>query len=617
MKHIRNSILLALLALACLVLLRNDRALAKPCRVWVGGVELTDGGSLPGADYDPASNTLTLRGAELSGSFRGAVIYAEGDLALCLEGTSTASGAKSGCTVLGDLTVCGSGSLLLEGSRCGAAVHGCAIIYDSAELTLSGRKPLRWGRLHVSPLDTVEERAGRLRILAPVDVLLTDGAADAAGHALTGEPTFRRLAVKLDTAIPVPAEPERAGYWFGGWFADEALEQPFDFSQPVQSGPVTVYARWIRIVTLRFDSWGGRPCPDALYAWGDVPAPPAEEPVREGFRFVGWYGDDGLREEYDWSAPLESDGVAYARWEKIADYTLRGIDAARYQGAMDWDRVRESGVSFVFLRAGFRGYGSEGKLNTDDNFETNYAGAAEAGMDVGVYFFSQAISEEEAQAEARYVLELLGGRALDLPVVMDFELASDANGLLGRLYEANLSGEDYARICLAFCSEIERNGYTAAVYAGTGILRDQVGDALRAGGYPVWLAHWTVQTSYDGPFDYWQYSGSGHVDGIGPEVDLDMRYADIPSQVTGLTVSRGEGYNFLYWDRVPGVQSYIVCRGTPGGGYAEVARRSGAGTVSFTDRGAPADSTYMVCACIRVNGRDVRGLWSELTEAAP
>ena len=109
---------------------------------------------------------------------------------------------------------------------------------------------------------------------------------------------------------------------------------------------------------------------------------------------------------------------------------------------MDWEAVKAGGVSFVFLRLGYRGYTS-GALNKDDNFEVNYEGAMAAGLDVGVYFFSQATSEAEAREEARYVLEMLDGRTLDLPVVMDFELATDSSGkFLGRLYEAGLSGED-------------------------------------------------------------------------------------------------------------------------------------------------------------------------------
>ena len=615
MKLIRNAIFALLLCLLCMVVLRSAQPLRDPGRVWIGGQELTGGGEAKvgggSASYDAATGTLTLTDAVLSGDFRGAAIYAEGDLTIFLAGDSSVEGKNSGCTVLGDLTVAGQGTLTLSGAKSGAAVHGCITVFDSAQLDLRGQKPLRWGKLHISPLDTVFYYEGRMRVCAPNTVYLTDGAADAAGNPLTGEPMFESFALKLGEPVPEPAEPSRVGYWFGGWYADAELTEPFDFSLE-RSSPVTLYARWIKIVTLSFDCWGGEELPEELFAWGDVPD---RQPVpgREGYRFTAWYADDRLREAYDWSQPLVEDRTLYAKWEKNADITLYGIDAARYQGEVDWEAVKAGGVSFVFLRLGFRGYTSGG-LNKDDNFEVNYEGASAAGLDVGVYFFSQAVNEAEAIEEARYVLGELQGRNLDLPVVLDYELATDASGYLGRLYEAGISGEQYAAVCLAFCREIEAQGYTAAVYAGQSMLGDGVGDALAAAGYPVWLAHWTVQTRFNGAYDYWQYSGSGRVSGIDTDVDLDMRYVTAPPQVSGLTARRDDGRNVLRWDRVPGVQGYVVFRSAPDSGFAEIARLSGAGSVRFTDAGADARCRYMVCAVVRVEGSDLRGVLSDIAE---
>ncbi len=616
MKLIRNAIFALLLCLLCLLVLRSANPLKDPGRLWVGGKELTGGGEAPAgsgsAVYDPITRTLTLTDAELTGEFRGSAIYAEGDLTIFLVGSSSASGTGAGCTVLGDLTLSGQGTLTLSGKKSGAAIHGCITVFDSAQLDLRGHKPLRWGKLHVSPLDTVLYSEERMQVCPPNTVYLTDGALDAAGNALVGAPLFESFALKLGEPVPMPAEPAREGYWFGGWYADPDLTEPFDFGL-ARSGPVTLYARWIRIVTISFDCWGGEELPDAHYAWGDVPDQPPV-PGREGFRFLAWYGDDRLREAYDWSQPLQGDRTLYAKWEKNADITLSGIDAARYQGDVDWEAVKAGGVSFVFLRLAYRGYTS-GSLNKDDNFEVNYEGATAAGLDVGVYVFSQAISQAEAVEEARYVLNELQGRELALPVVLDYELASDASGgFLGRLYEAGLSGEQYAAVCLAFCREVEANGYTAAVYAGGSMLRDQVGEALTAAGYPVWLAHWTVQPRYNGAYEYWQYSGSGHADGIDTEVDLDMRYVTAPPQVSGLTARREDGCNVLRWDRIPGVQGYIVYRSAPESGFAEAARVSGAASVSYRDAGADARCRYMVCAVVRVEGSDLRGVLSEIAE---
>ncbi len=615
MKLIRNAIFALLLTLLCMLLLRAANPLRDPDRVWVGGVELTWGGEAPTergtAVYDPVTRTLTLTDAVLTGDFRGAAIYAEGDLTVFLAGSSTAEGSGSGCTVLGDLTVSGQGTLTLSGLKSGAAVHGCVTVFDSAQLDLQGRKPLRWGKLHISPLDTVLYNEERMRVCAPNTVYLTDGSFDAAGNPLLGEPLFESFALKLGEPVPEPAPPAREGYWFGGWYADPELTEPFDFALE-RNAPVTLYVRWIRIVTLRFDCWGGEELADELFAWGDVPDR-QPEPSREGYRFLAWYGDDRLREPYDWSQPLEEDRTLYARWEKNADITLRGIDAARYQGEVDWEAVKAGGISFVFLRLGYRGYTSGG-LNKDDNFEVNYEGAKAAGLDVGVYIFSQAVSEAEAVEEARYVLGELNGRALDLPVVLDYELATDSSGYLGRLYEAGLNGEQYAAVCLAFCREVEACGYTAAVYAGQSMLRDTVGEALTEEGYSVWLAHWTVQTRFNGAYDYWQYSGSGRAEGIGTEVDLDIRYVTAPPQVSGLTARREDGRNVLRWDRIPGVQGYIVYRSAPESGFAEITRLSGAGSVSFADPGADARCRYMVCAVVRVEGSDLRGVLSDIAE---
>ncbi len=616
MKIIRNFCSVLLLAILLLLLFAASALFNRPGRLWVGGTELTRGGSartLSGsAVYDPDTRTLTLRDAVIEGEFRGAAIYAEGELILRLSGENRVSGEKSGITALSDLTLSGGGSLTLSGEKNGAAVRGCLTVFDSVGLVLYGSEPLSWGKLHVSPMDMVLREEGTLWVLAPYSVLMTDGNTDAAGNPLRGETYYETSSARRGEPVPVPPEPVREGYWFGGWYADPELTEPFDFAQ-VHMDHTVLYARWIRIVTLRFDSWGGSELPEALYVWGDVPAVPEETPVREGYRFLGWYGDERLRTEYDWTRPLQEDAWAYAKWEKLADYTLSGIDAARYQGEVDWQAVKEGGVSFVFLRCGFRGYGSEGSLNLDDNFETNYTEATAAGLDVGVYFFSQATTPAEAVEEARYVLALLEGRELGLPVVMDYELASDASGgLLGRLYDAKLSGEAYAEICLTFCREIENSGYTAAVYAGNTMLQDTVGEALTAEGFGVWLAHWTVQSRYNGAYDYWQYSGSGHMPGIGPEVDLDTRYVLRPPQVTGLQIRLGVEGQVLRWNRVPGAQGYLVYRAVGDGGFAELGRLSGAGSTLFTDPAWQEGSRYMVCAFLRMEGEDLKGELSEI-----
>jgi hypothetical protein len=197
---------------------------------------------------------------------------------------------------------------------------------------------------------------------------------------------------------------------------------------------------------------------------------------------------------------------------------------------------------------------------------------------------------------------------------MDFEIASTPDGaLLGRLYDADLSGEEYAEICLAFCDTIEKAGYTAMVYAGMNMLADNVAEALEEAGYGVWLANWGVQTRYNGEYSFWQYSGAGSAEGIGVEVDLNVRYLTSPGRVTGLIAeaieSETEGKDArLTWDRAPGVYGYIVYRYDPqAGGYIEYARTVGAASTEYIDGEPLEDCRYAVCAYTVQSGIDYRG----------
>ena len=617
MKKIRNAALLLLTAALCLMLMGSVQS-GNVGRIWVGGIEVTDGGTFAFGEgsvhFDPETMILTMENAAVTGAYRGAAIYAEGDLLLVVTGNNVVTGEQTGCSVMGDLSVAGDGRLYIEGNTSGASVHGCVTVFDRAELTMRGVTPLRWGKLHASPLAAVTEKGDELRVLSPQTVTVTDGLRDAAGNELRGNGFYQQFCLDPMKPIPEPEQPVREGYRFDGWFSDAELTVPFDFSKTYTES-VTVYIRWAEEVDVRFDSWGGSAVASAKYELDDIPVRP-EDPVREGWTFAGWYADAELTEEFDWDQPLTQRRTAYARWEKQADMVLQGIDVARYQEKVDWETVKASGRSFVFIRAGYRGYGAEGTLNTDLNFETNYAGATAAGMDVGVYFFSQATTEDEAKAEAQYVLKLLNGRALGLPVMMDLEIATDASGRsTGRLYNAKLSDEMYAKVCLAFCREIEKNGYTAGVYTGSGILNKGVNKALEEAGYPVWLAHWTVQTRYDGEFTYWQYTGGSDVAGIAAKTDKDVRYVTVPKQVTGLKNYVGESYNFLTWEHIAGVQGYIVYHVETDGSLTEIGRRTGAGSLSYTDYHAGAGTSYAVCAYLQVEGKELCGPVSEVLTA--
>ena len=199
--------------------------------------------------------------------------------------------------------------------------------------------------------------------------------------------------------------------------------------------------------------------------------------------------------------------------------TRLGVDVSRYQGTIDWNAVKADGVDFVNIRIGGRTYGSA-ELFTDTKFEQNYRGAVAAGIKVGVYFYSQAITVQEAQEEASYVLNILNGRKLDLPVSFDTEQQDGARA-------DALSQQGRTNMCITFCEMIKANGYTPMVYAGLGWTRNGLFmDQLSS--YKTWIAHYvydaTDSSGYNNPYQYWQYIDCGGINGISTGVDMDVTF---------------------------------------------------------------------------------------------
>lgn len=194
-----------------------------------------------------------------------------------------------------------------------------------------------------------------------------------------------------------------------------------------------------------------------------------------------------------------------------------GVDVSAHQGEIDWAAVRQAGVKFAILRLGYRGY-TLGSLNEDSTFRANLAGAEAAGIEVGVYFFSQAISEDEAREEAEFVISALDGTPLQCPVFFDWEEVFDSDSRTHG--KATSAVSDCAA---AFCETIEAAGYQAGVYFnqryGYGIMRLQ-----NLTQYAFWIAEYRSYPSFLYDFRYWQYTGEGRIDGIGTDVDIDLRF---------------------------------------------------------------------------------------------
>lgn len=193
---------------------------------------------------------------------------------------------------------------------------------------------------------------------------------------------------------------------------------------------------------------------------------------------------------------------------------VMGIDVSKWNGTIDWTQVKASGVDYVIIRCGYRG-SSKGALIEDPKYKANIEGATNAGLKVGVYFFSQAIDEVEAVQEASMVLSLVKNYKISYPIFLDVEPSG------GRA--DNISKETRTAVCKAFCQTIQNSGYTAGVYANKTWLTNKI-DTSQLGSYKIWLAQYAAAPTYTGRYEIWQYKDSGSVPGISGHVDLNLSY---------------------------------------------------------------------------------------------
>ena len=202
------------------------------------------------------------------------------------------------------------------------------------------------------------------------------------------------------------------------------------------------------------------------------------------------------------------------------DNVTFGIDVSKYQSGLDWSKIKKSGVSFVIIRIGYRGYGAEGKLVKDPMFEEHFTNARNAGLKVGVYFFTQAMNEAEAQEEAEACNWALNGRMLDYPIFYDTE-ASTAPGGTGRA--DGLGVEDRTKCAIAFCERVKELGYKPGVYASTTWYRKRVDYNTLRSRYTIWNAHYGVSASPIG-CDLWQGTEKARINGYSGELDANISY---------------------------------------------------------------------------------------------
>ena len=215
---------------------------------------------------------------------------------------------------------------------------------------------------------------------------------------------------------------------------------------------------------------------------------------------------------------LETGELQYVENGEVISH--KGIDVSRYQGNIDWNKVAAQGVEYVIIRVGIRGWGQEGTLVLDEKFEDNIKGASAAGLKVGVYFFSQAVTDEEALEEADLVLEAIAGYDVSYPIVYDVEKTSEASGRMNQL-----SVEDRTRMAHIFIDRIKEAGYTPMIYANMEMWSVLINMA-EFEDVDKWFAYYDTDLYFPYEYAIWQYSDTGRIDGIGGDVDLNISFKE-------------------------------------------------------------------------------------------
>ena len=215
---------------------------------------------------------------------------------------------------------------------------------------------------------------------------------------------------------------------------------------------------------------------------------------------------------------LESGELQYVENGEVVSH--KGIDVSRYQGNIDWAKVAEAGVEYAFIRVGIRGWGAEGRIVLDEKFEENIQGATAAGIKVGVYFFSQAVTEEEALEEAEVVLDAISGYNVTYPIVYDVEKTSEPTGRMNQI-----SVEDRTKVARVFIDKIKEAGYTPMIYSNMEMWSVLI-DMASFEDVEKWFAYYGTQLYFPYEYAVWQYSDKGSIDGIPKDVDLNISFKE-------------------------------------------------------------------------------------------
>lgn len=215
---------------------------------------------------------------------------------------------------------------------------------------------------------------------------------------------------------------------------------------------------------------------------------------------------------------LETGEYQYVEDGQVTSY--KGIDVSKFQGKIDWNAVAADGVQFAFIRVGNRGYGS-GEIVEDSNFDQNMKGANMAGIKAGVYFFSQAVTEEEVLEEANFVLEQIAPYQVECPVVFDMEMIAGDEGRAD-----SLTPEERTHLMKVFCDAIANAGYQPMIYMNLELAAIRVNlEELES--YEKWFAYYNSDMYFPYEYKVWQYTETGTVAGVPEAVDMNICFEPI------------------------------------------------------------------------------------------
>lgn len=227
---------------------------------------------------------------------------------------------------------------------------------------------------------------------------------------------------------------------------------------------------------------------------------------------------DMNKHTYDFSKLVyEEPLMKYVEDSKTTSFV--GVDISKYNGNIDFRKLKNAGIDYAMIRVGSRAYGS-GQITLDDKFEDNINAALTAGLGVGVYFFSQAVTEAEAVEEANFVLEHIKDKKITYPIVFDMEeIENDIARIDG------VSVEDKTKIATAFLAHIKAAGHKPMIYGDKEWLLQKI-DLTKLKDYDIWLSQVAEKPEYPYRFTMWQYTHDGEIDGVSGAVDLNISFVN-------------------------------------------------------------------------------------------